>query len=65
MRSTPFQPSSKPLSEPPRLLTMTTYRVAMMITAKNGTVTTTTTAMMIVQKAREPCNFINPADQTF
>jgi len=44
----------------------------MMIATKNGTVTTTTTAMMTVQKARVPSNFVNAdqimpyaADQTF
>ena len=34
----------------------------MMITAKNGAVTTTTAAMMTVRKARAPGNFVN-ADQ--
>ena len=54
------------------LLTPTTYRVAMMIAAKNGAVTTATFAMTIVRKARASGNFINAdqitpyaADQTF
>ena len=46
----------------PELLTPTTCRVAMMIAAKNGAVTTMTAAMMIVRKARAPGNFVN-ADQ--
>jgi len=46
------------------LLAPTTCRVAMMIAAKNGAVTTATAAMTIVQKAQGPGNFIN-ADQTF
>ena len=73
-RSTLFQPSSEPLSElpaspttnirttSPGLLTPTTCRIAMMIAAKNGTVTTTIAAMTTVQKAQAPSNFIN-ADQ--
>ena len=46
----------------PRLLTLTTCRVAMMIIAKNGAVTAATAAMTTVRKARAPGNFVN-ADQ--
>ena len=56
----------------PGLLTPTTYRVAMMIVAKDGAVTTATAAMTTVRKARAPGNFVNAnqitpyaADQTF
>ena len=41
------------------LLTPTTYRVVMMITAKNSVMTTATAAMTIVRKAWGPSNFIN------
>ena len=55
MRSSP----SELPSEPPELLTPTTCRVAMMIAAKNGAVTTATAAIMTVRKARAPGNFVN------
>ena len=48
----------------PGLLTPTTYRVAMMIAAKNGAVTTATAAMMTVRKARGPDNFVNANQMT-
>jgi hypothetical protein len=48
----------------PRTTRFGPYRVAMMIAAKNGTMTTTTGAMATSQKARGPDNFVT-ADQTF
>ena len=57
------------LEDDQELLALTTYRVVMMIAAKNGAVTTVTTSMTTAQA---PGNFINAdqitpyaADQTF
>ena len=57
------------LEDDQELLDLTTYRVAMMIVAKNGAMTTVTASMTT---ARAPSNFINAdqitpytADQTF
>ena len=61
-RELPESPTTNVRTTSPGLLTPTTYRIAMMIAAKNGTVTTTTAAMMTVRKARGPGNFVN-ADQ--
>ena len=47
----PKSPTTNIRMTSPGLLTPTTCRVAMMITAKNGAETTTIAAMTIVQKA--------------
>jgi len=55
----PKSPTTNIRMTSPGLLTPTTCRVAMMIAAKNGAVTTMTAAMMTVWKARAPGNFVN------
>ena len=68
----PASPTTNIRTTSPELLTPTTCRVAMMIVAKNGAVTTVTATMTIVRKAQGPGNFVNAdqitpyaADQTF
>ena len=61
-REPPKSPTTNIKTTSSRLLAPTAYRVAILIDAKNGAMTTTIAAMTIGWKTRGPRNFIN-ADQ--